>query len=89
MELQENKVVKENGESLLLYKTHGTCSQYIEVGVKEGRVTRCRFYGGCDGKTKGLAQLVVAYLLSRPALLRLATGHRGVAGLILPPDIQY
>ena len=59
MELQENKVVKENGESLLLYKTHGTCSQYIEVGVKEGRVTRCRFYGGCDGNTKGLAQLVV------------------------------
>lgn len=59
MELQENKVVKENGESLLLYKTHGTCSQYIEVGVKEGHVTRCCFYGGCDGNTKGLAQLVV------------------------------
>ena len=59
MELQENKVVSENGENLLLYKTHGTCSKYIEVGLKEGVVTRCRIYGGCDGNTKGLSQLVV------------------------------
>ncbi len=59
MELQENKVVQENGENLLLYKTQGTCSRYIEVGVKDGRVTRCHFYGGCDGNTKGLSQLVV------------------------------
>lgn len=59
MELQENKVITENGENILLYKTQGTCSQYIEVGVKDGRVTRCRFYGGCDGNTKGLSQLVV------------------------------
>ncbi len=59
MELQENKVVNENGERTLLYKTQGTCSRYIEVGVKDGRVTRCRFHGGCDGNTKGLSQLVV------------------------------
>lgn len=59
MELQENKVAKENGESVLLYKTRGTCSQYIEVGVKDGCISRCRFYGGCDGNTKGLSQLVV------------------------------
>ena len=59
MELQENKVVTENGENILLYKTQGTCSKYIEVGVKDGCVTRCRFYGGCDGNTKGLSQLVV------------------------------
>lgn len=58
MELQENKVVSQNGEHILLYKTQGTCSRYIEVGVKDGRVTRCRFYGGCDGNTKGLSQLV-------------------------------
>lgn len=59
MELQENEVIRENGENMLLYKTQGTCSRYIEVGVKDGCVTRCRFYGGCDGNTKGLSQLVV------------------------------
>lgn len=42
-----------------LYKTQGTCSQYIEVEAKEGIVTRCQIYGGCDGNTKGLGQLVV------------------------------
>jgi len=48
-----------DGSVKTLYKTQGTCSQFIEVGVKEGIVTHCHFYGGCDGNTKGLAQLVV------------------------------
>lgn len=42
-----------------IYKTTGTCSQYIEVEAQDGVVTRCHFHGGCDGNTKGLAQLVV------------------------------
>lgn len=49
----------EDGSIKTLYKTQGTCSQFIEVGVKDGIVTHCHFYGGCDGNTKGLAQLVV------------------------------
>ncbi|MBQ0048983.1 MAG: TIGR03905 family TSCPD domain-containing protein [Bacteroidales bacterium] len=49
----------EDGSVKTLYKTQGTCSQFIEVGVKDGIVTHCHFYGGCDGNTKGLAQLVV------------------------------
>lgn len=42
-----------------IYKTEGVCSQYIEVGVKDGIVTHCHFYGGCAGNTAGIAQLVV------------------------------
>lgn len=48
-----------DGSVKSLYKTQGTCSQYIEVGVKDGIVTHCHFYGGCAGNTAGLAQLVV------------------------------
>lgn len=49
----------EDGSVQTLYKTQGTCSQYIEVAVKDGIVSHCHFYGGCDGNTKGLSQLVV------------------------------
>ncbi len=48
-----------DGSVKTLYKTQGTCSQYIEVAAKDGKVTHCQFYGGCDGNTKGLSQLVV------------------------------
>lgn len=49
----------EDGTKKIVYKTRGTCSQFIEVAVKDGLVSECKFYGGCDGNTKGLAQLVV------------------------------
>lgn len=58
MELEQKEIMPD-GSVKTLYKTQGTCSQYIEVGVKDGIVTHCHFYGGCDGNTKGLAQLVV------------------------------
>ena len=44
----------------VMYKTCGTCSQYIEVSLdKDGLIDRCQFYGGCDGNTKGLSQMVI------------------------------
>ena len=48
----------------IVYKTQGTCSQYIEVTLTDGLLSSCRFYGGCDGNTKGLAKLVIGM---RPA----------------------
>ena len=53
-----NKQTHDDGVMKTVYKTHGTCSQYIEVDVKDGKVTNCQFYGGCDGNTKGISQLV-------------------------------
>lgn len=44
----------------LLYKTRGTCSQFIQVALDEdGRICQCHFHGGCDGNTKGLSRLVI------------------------------
>lgn len=42
-----------------LYKTQGTCSQFIDVEVEDGRITHCFFHGGCHGNTQGLSKLVV------------------------------
>ncbi len=42
-----------------IYKTKGTCSQFIEVEAEAGRITACHIIGGCDGNTKGLSKLVV------------------------------
>lgn len=41
------------------YKTHGTCSQFINISVdSEGKVADVEFIGGCDGNTKGICSLV-------------------------------
>ncbi len=42
-----------------LYKTQGTCGQFIQVSAADGIITSCKFIGGCDGNTKGLSKLVV------------------------------
>lgn len=44
----------------MIYKTRGTCSSQIEVEVnKDHIIEKCAFTGGCNGNTKGIAQLVV------------------------------
>lgn len=55
----EARQTANNGEVSTIYKTVGTCSQFIEVGAKDGVVTHCNFIGGCVGNTKGISQLVV------------------------------
>lgn len=43
----------------LTYTTHGTCSRFINLEIGDDRkVTNVEFIGGCDGNTKGIAQLV-------------------------------
>jgi len=43
----------------ILYKTQGTCSQYIELEADdEGRLTYANVVGGCDGNTKGICKLI-------------------------------
>ena len=39
------------------YKTHGTCSQAIEIEVEGDTVTFVKFIGGCTGNTQGVARL--------------------------------
>ena len=40
------------------YKTRGGCSRAIEFDLKDGKITSCRFIGGCTGNTQGVAALV-------------------------------
>lgn len=42
----------------LKYKTHGTCSQEIDIELKDGVIESVSFTGGCNGNLKGVAALV-------------------------------
>ncbi len=42
----------------ITYRTHGTCSRFIEVSGENGVVTDVKFFGGCDGNLQGIASLV-------------------------------
>lgn len=59
MDISENKQINNTEEKQVLYKTQGTCSQYMDVAMKDGIITRCRIIGGCMGNTQGVSQLAV------------------------------
>jgi len=40
------------------YKTKGTCSQAIDIELKDGIIDSVVFYGGCNGNLQGIASLV-------------------------------
>lgn len=40
------------------YTTRGTCSRQIKVQIEDGIIQSVQFVGGCNGNTKGIAQLV-------------------------------
>ncbi|MBR3513240.1 MAG: TIGR03905 family TSCPD domain-containing protein [Bacteroidaceae bacterium] len=42
----------------VLYECQGTCSKAIEVQAHDGVIDSVVFYGGCNGNTKGISQLV-------------------------------
>lgn len=42
----------------ILYRTRGTCSQFIELSGEDGKITDVTFYGGCNGNLQGISKLV-------------------------------
>ena len=40
------------------YKTQGTCSQEIDIELKDGVIESVQFVGGCNGNLKGICALV-------------------------------
>ena len=40
------------------YKTKGTCSQYIQFEIEDGKLRNVQFIGGCNGNLKGIGSLV-------------------------------
>ena len=45
-------------EKKLIYPTRWVCSQAIEIYLEDDVVKRVQFYGGCNGNTQGISQLV-------------------------------
>ena len=45
-------------EKKLIYPTRGVCSQAIEICIEDDVVKLVQFYGGCNGNTQGISQLV-------------------------------
>ncbi|MBQ8136258.1 MAG: TIGR03905 family TSCPD domain-containing protein [Clostridia bacterium] len=41
------------------YKTRGTCSTAIDIGIENGVITACAFERGCRGNTQGLSRMVI------------------------------
>ena len=42
----------------LKYRTQGTCSQQIDIELKDGVIDSVQFTGGCNGNLKGVSALV-------------------------------
>lgn len=40
------------------YKTHGVCSQAIQIDMDGDTIKKVDFIGGCSGNTQGVARLV-------------------------------
>lgn len=40
------------------YTPYGVCSRKIDVDIEDGIIKDCRFTGGCNGNTTGVATLV-------------------------------
>ena len=58
METVNNMLQGVEGIKHTLYTCQGTCSKAIEVTAKDGIIENVTFYGGCNGNTKGLSQIV-------------------------------
>ncbi|MBR6638437.1 MAG: TSCPD domain-containing protein, partial [Lachnospiraceae bacterium] len=39
----------------MIYKTKGTCSQQIDIEIKDGVIESVKFFGGCNGNLQGIA----------------------------------
>ena len=42
----------------MIYKTKGTCSNMIDVELKDGVIDSVKFTGGCNGNLQGISALV-------------------------------
>ena len=43
---------------VIQYQTQGTCSKFINIALKEGKIVDIEFISGCNGNLKGISKLV-------------------------------
>lgn len=46
-------------EEIIQYQTRGTCSKMIGIGIRDGKITRAEFLGGCQGNLSGISKLII------------------------------
>ena len=78
---------REQESRKVLYKTQGTCSQFIDVELDaQGRISHCFFHGGCHGNTQGLSKMVLG-LTPDEVISRLDGIQCGTRGTSCPDQL--
>ena len=68
------------------YKTQGTCSQEIEIELKDGVIDSVSFIGGCNGNLQGISALVKG-LTPQDAISRLKGIRCGIKPTSCPDQL--
>ena len=68
------------------YKTKGTCSQEIEIELKDGVIDSVAFIGGCNGNLQGIGALVEGMDVHE-AITRLKGIKCGMKGTSCPDQL--
>lgn len=68
------------------YKTKGTCSQEIEIELKDGIIDSVAFIGGCNGNLQGISALVRG-MKPQDAIDRLKGIHCGMKPTSCPDQL--
>ena len=69
------------------YQTNGVCSRQIDIELDDSKViTACRFTGGCNGNTQGVAALVIG-MTAAEAIERLSGIRCGMRSTSCPDQL--
>lgn len=69
------------------YQTNGVCSRQIDIELDENNViTACRYHGGCNGNTQGVAALVIG-MTAEDAIKRLSGIRCGMRSTSCPDQL--
>ena len=69
------------------YQTNGVCSRQIDIELDDNKViTACRFTGGCNGNTQGVAALVLG-MTAEEAIKRLSGIRCGMRSTSCPDQL--
>ncbi len=69
------------------YQTNGVCSRQIDIELDDNKViTACRFTGGCNGNTQGVAALVIG-MTAEEAIKRISGIRCGMRSTSCPDQL--
>lgn len=68
------------------YMTKGVCSMAIDFELEDGIIKECKFIGGCQGNTQGVASLVKG-MSATEAIKRLEGINCGGRGTSCPDQL--